>query len=75
LVIGTAVPASPGSRQRQEGCGRDQRSDLRRQAMPKLFREWKRGQPGRGAGRDVFLSCDAVPAVPCGSWWAKRDAV
>jgi len=36
-VIGTEVPASPESRQRQEGAAGDRRSDLRRQAMPRLF--------------------------------------
>jgi hypothetical protein len=50
-------------RQRFEGAAGDQRSDLRRPAMPKLFREWKRGQPGRGAGRGHCLSRDAAPGV------------
>ena len=62
-VIGTAVPASSESRQRTEDAAGDQRSDLRRQALPRLFRERKRGQPGRGAGRGSCLSRDAVPGV------------
>jgi hypothetical protein len=62
-VIGTAVPASPKDRQRCEGAAGDQGSDLRRPALPKLFRERKRGQPGRGAGRGNCLLRDAVPEV------------
>jgi hypothetical protein len=54
-VIGTAVPASSESRQRNEDAAGDQRSDLRRQALLKFLREWKRGQPGRGAGRVSLL--------------------
>ena len=49
-VIGTAVPASPEGRQRQEGAAGDRRSDLRRQAMGGSFGTF-RGQSGRGAGR------------------------
>src|SRR5215210_6649863 len=36
-VIGTAVPASSDSRQRQDGAAGDQRSDLRRQAVERAF--------------------------------------
>ncbi len=36
-VIGTAVPASSDSRQRQDGAAGDQRSDLRRQAVRSTF--------------------------------------
>ena len=49
-MIGTAVPASP-ELATAKGAAGDQRSDLRRQAMLRLFRERMRGQPGRGAGR------------------------
>ena len=41
-------PGLPRNRQRQMGAAGGQRSDLRRQALSKLLREWKRGQPGRG---------------------------
>jgi len=36
-VIGTAVPASLKGPQGQDGAAGDQRSDLRRPAMPRLF--------------------------------------
>ena len=37
-VIGAEVPVSPEGRKRQEGRGRDRRTDLRRQAIERNFR-------------------------------------
>lgn len=62
-MIGAEVPVSPESRQRQEGRGRDRRTDLRRQ-------EWEELSGSSRASREeapeemIFLSCDAAPGVP-----------
>ena len=53
--------------------GSDQRTDLRRQAMWRIF-GMNPGQPVRGAGRGDFLSRDAAPGVLRNFGEAKRDA-
>ena len=58
-VIGTKVPASPERRRRQEGRGRDGRSDLHRQAMRRSF-GFKSDQPDEAPEEPVFLARNAV---------------
>ena len=58
-VIGTKVPASPERRQRQEGRGRDGRSDLHRQAMRRSF-GFKSDQPEEAPEEPDCLARNAV---------------
>src|SRR3954462_8531531 len=62
-VIGADVPVSPESRQRQEGRGRDRRTDLRRQAIERDFRVDLGASREEAPEEMIFLSCDAAPGV------------
>jgi hypothetical protein len=61
-VIGTAVPASP-ELETAKGAAGDQRSDLRRQAMLRLFREPMRASREEAPEEVIVISRDAVLSV------------
>jgi len=71
LVIGTAVPASPKSRQRQAGAAGDQRSDLCRQAMRSFF-----GSDAGPAGkrRRKSRSSSSATRLQDGPWIVQKQS-
>jgi len=63
FVIGTAVPASPEGRQRQEGCGRWPKVRSPPAGNEKSFRVLIGASREEAPEEKIFLSRDAAPGV------------